>query len=206
MVCDDCHTTGTSLTTRTITAHGNAASLRGTFFVTGATQMCMDCHIASGTNLYPDTSQTKGHGTGSGFYSAAAGDEDRPANAMPRCNYCHFSNPNTYAAANRPRYAQDIHGFNEIYGTTTPGTGSTWTAGNANGMRPIAFMRNAYIAGATLQGSWPSGFSPRPYAAPGITTGQANCGSGSSFAFNAGNSGINCNSNSHTGYLPGGSY
>lgn len=200
MVCDDCHTTGTSLTDRTITAHGNASSLRGAFFVTSATQMCMDCHVAgSTTSGYPGRTNFGVHDTGSAFSMIGGGDEDRPDNALPRCNFCHFSNPNTYDAANRPRYAQDIHGFNEIYGTT-----AGWTAGNANGMRPVAFMRNAYIASATLQGSWANGRSPRPYSASGITAGQANCGG--SFAFNGGNSGISCSSNGHNSYQPGGSF
>lgn len=206
MVCDDCHTTGTSLTNRTITAHGNNASLRGTYFITSATQMCMDCHIGAGTSLYPNTGSTEQHGTGSGFQSAGA-DANRPGPAMATCNFCHFSNPNVYNAANRPRYAQDIHGFNEIYGSV-PSTGTGWAAGDGAGIRPIAFLRNAYVAGATLQGSWPTGFSPRPYAATGITTGQASCGGATaSFAFNGGNSGITaCSSQGHYAYQPGGSY
>jgi predicted CxxxxCH...CXXCH cytochrome family protein len=204
LVCDDCHTTGTTLTTRTITAHGSATGLRGTFFVSGPT-LCLACHIAGTNGAYNNTATTSpggSHGTGSGFGPGTT----RPAAALNYCNYCHFSNPNTYSAANRPRYGQDVHGFNVIYGTA-----AGWTQGTANGMRPIAFMRNSFISGATLQGSWASGFSPRPYTATTTGPGQFNLAAGNSqcggsFAFAGGNSGISCSSNGHTTYTPGGSY
>ncbi len=195
LVCDDCHTTGTSLLDRTITAHGAATSLRGTFFVSAPT-LCLTCHIAGSNGAYNNTATTSpggSHGAGSAFGPGTT----RPAGALNYCNYCHFSNPNTYAAASRPRFAQDIHGFNTMYGTS-----AGWTTGSANGMRPIAFMRNS---------SWPSGFSPRPYTAttggPGqfnLAAGNSQCGG--SFAFAGGNSGISCSSNGHTTYTPGGSY
>ncbi|MBA4373804.1 MAG: hypothetical protein C0402_13205 [Thermodesulfovibrio sp.] len=201
MVCDDCHNAPTPKTTRTVTAHGWQTGYRGSYFVASPT-LCLTCHIASGANTYPDTGATQQHGTGSAFFSAQAGDEDRPASAMTRCNFCHFSTPNSYDATKRPRYAQDVHGFNEIYGTA-----GGWQGGNANTMRPVAFMRNAWTtqgAWNSLQGSWAKGFSPRPYAAPGITAGQATCGG--TFAFYVGNTGLSCGSNGHTNYLPGGSF
>jgi hypothetical protein len=205
MVCEDCHNTPTPMEKRTVTAHGGGTGLRGTYFVSGPT-LCLTCHIAGPTLGYNNTNTANsGHGTGSGYFTPNPGDEDRPAPAMNYCNFCHFSNPNTYKAAERPRYGQDIHGFNEIYGTNRG-----WETGDGAGVRPVAFMRNSWVTTGpwnSMQGNWAKYFSPRPYVAPGITAGQASCGgSGSNFAFNNGDSGISCSSNGHYQYLPGGSY
>lgn len=194
MVCDDCHTTGTSLTTRTITAHGSASQIRGTFFVASPT-LCTTCHIG----VYADNTNGR-HNSGSAFAVGTT----RANGAMLQCHFCHFSQNEPYAAASRPRYAQDVHGFNELQGTS-----AGWTAGTANGMRPIAFMRSW----ATSGGSWPTTASPRPYTAtlagPGqfnLAAGQPQCGG--TFAFNGTGTSpaISCSSNGHTNYSPGGSY
>jgi hypothetical protein len=140
---------------------------------------------------------------GSGFGTGPT----RPAPAMNYCNFCHFSNVNTYNTAQRPRFAQDVHGFNTIWGTA-----AGWTAGTANGMRPISFMRSSAAAsGNGAFGSWPAANSPRPYTAtvagPGqfnLTAAQAQCGG--TFAFTSGNSGVSCTSNGHTSYGPGGTF
>lgn len=194
MVCDDCHTTGTALTTRTITAHGSASQIRGTFFVASPT-LCTTCHIG----VYADNTNGR-HNSGSAFAVGTT----RANGAMLQCHFCHFSQNEPYAAASRPRYAQDVHGFNELQGTS-----AGWTAGSANGMRPIAFMRSW----ATSGGSWPTTASPRPYTAtlagPGqfnLAAGQPQCGG--TFAFNGTGTSpaISCSSNGHTNYSPGGSY
>jgi len=187
VAADDCHNLSTPVTDRTITAHGNAESLRGTYFVSGPT-LCLTCHIDGGSGPYNDTINGR-HNTGSGF----SGNTTRPRNAMDYCNFCHFSQVDQYNASNRPRYAQDVHGFNSMYG------GGGWPAGNAAGMLPRAFMRSIQP-----DGSWDTARSPRPYSAPGITAGQSNCGG--SFAFNGGDSGISCSNNGHNNYQPGGSY
>ncbi len=196
LVCDDCHTTGTSLLDRTITAHGSATGVRGTFFVTGPT-LCLACHIAGSNGAYNNTATTApggSHGAGSAYGPGTT----RPATGMNYCNLCHFSLNTNYASASRPRYAQDVHGFNSMYGTS-----AGWTTGSANGMRPIAFLRNNI--------SWPSGYSPRPYVATAGGPGQYNLAAGNSqcggnFAFNVGGSGASCGGESHSTYTPGGSY
>jgi len=196
MVCDDCHTTATTITTRTITAHGSGGTtnMRGTYFVASPT-LCTTCH----TGVYADNTNGR-HNTGSAFAVGTT----RAASAMTKCNFCHFSiNDATYTAAKRPRWGQDVHGFNNLYGVTTG-----WTAGAANGVRPVAFMRSW----ATGGGSWPTTASPRPYVVlQNATTGQGALAAGQStcggtFAFNSGSSGVSCSSNGHTNYSPGGSY
>ncbi len=204
LVCDDCHTIDTTVTNRTFTAHGVPSTattgLRGTYFVTGPT-LCLTCHIAGTNGAYNNTSTTAPggtHGAGSGFGSGPT----RPAAAMNLCNFCHFSQNSTYAASGRPRYAQDVHGFNEIYGTT-----AGWTAGNANGMRPVAFMRSAASSG----GSWAAANSPRPYTATTTGPGQANIAAAQAIcsgnmSFSTGTTGFSCGSQNHSSYGPGGSY
>ena len=194
MVCDDCHTTATTITTRMVTSHGNAGSLRGTYMEISPT-LCTTCHIG----VYADATNGR-HNSGSAFAVGTT----RAAAAMTRCNYCHFSNNTIPGGGGRPRNAQDIHGFNTMYNTA-----AGWTVGSGSGMRPVAFMRSY----ATSGGSWPTTHSPRPFTAtlagPGqfnLAAGQPNCGSGTNFAFNTGGSGLACSSNGHTNYSPGGSY
>lgn len=176
MNCFDCHTTGTSVTLRTIVAHGNNATLRGTVFVASPT-LCTSCHVGNTTttNGYLTSNQ---HGNG----SALATGDSHISSYTTTCHNCHFS---SYTAPARPVRAFDVHGFNGLLAT-----GGAWTYGNANGMRPVAFLRNVARWSTT---------SLRPYVAPGITAGQSNCGGSASL-------GTNCGSENHGSYSPGGSY
>jgi hypothetical protein len=117
--CFDCHTSGTSLTTRTIAAHGtnNTAQVRGTFYVTGPT-LCTACHAG-----YTGTSN---HGSGSAMNGSSDGSEG--FNTL--CHNCHASNT---ALPARPVPAADYHGYNALL------SGANWPA---PGARPFAFIRN----------------------------------------------------------------
>jgi hypothetical protein len=182
--CFDCHNTSPApLTTRTVSAHGNANTIRGTLYAasTGGTAVtsptfCLTCHIGG----YNTTNQ--GHGTGSAI---TANDSNMSASRFTICANCHFS---SFVKPVRPLQAADVHGFNGL-----AATGGPWTYGNANNMRPIAFMRNV--------AQWPAvnSRSPRPASATGITTGSANCGNGAGAL--SGCTGENMNS-----YTPGGTY
>ena len=173
----------------------NSGAASGTYFVSGPT-LCLSCHVAGANGAYNNTATTLPggtHGAGSAF-SGGTGATTRPAAALNYCNFCHFSLNTDYSAANRPRYAQDVHGFNGIY------NGTTWTYGLAANMRPVAFMRNTQTFTAT---------SPRPYVAtttgPGqynLTAAQAQCGGSATLT----NGTISCSANAHTNYGPGGSY
>jgi hypothetical protein len=197
MVCEDCHTSSTALVARTVTAHGSASAFRGTYFVSAPT-LCLACHVAGTSGAYNNTATTLPggtHGAGSA-YSGGTGASTRPAATMNLCNFCHFSDNNT--ALIRPRKGQDMHGFNNMYGTT-----AGWAGGVAANMRPVAFMRNNV--------SWPTGFSPRPYVATTTGPGQFNLAAaaatcGGTFSFGVGTTGFSCGSNGHTNYVPGGSY
>jgi predicted CxxxxCH...CXXCH cytochrome family protein len=179
LYCNDCHTTSTALTLRTITAHGNAATLRGTIFVASPT-LCLSCH--GNAVAYTTSSQ---HGAGSAF---TTGNNNIGSNTTT-CNNCHFSN---LADPGRPVRGFDVHGFNGLLAT-----GGAWTYGNGNGIRPIAFMRNTTRWTTT---------SPRPYVAtvagPGqfaLAAGASNCGGSASL-------GTGCSNQNHNAYSPGGSY
>jgi len=119
--CFDCHNTATPLTTRTVSAHGNAAWLRGTVYASGAAStLCTTCHAGytiSGT-----------HGAGSAW--SATGSSH---NVAQNCQYCHASQTST-ARSVRPLGAQDYHGNNALVG------GGLWTGVTPNG-RPFAFIR-----------------------------------------------------------------
>jgi len=183
MNCFDCHnTTAPLMTTRTVAAHGNAVTIRGTLYAaaTGGNSVasptfCLACHIGG----YNTTSQ--GHAAGSAI---SASNSNMSATRFAPCANCHFSSGFKPA---RPLQAADVHGFNGL-----AATGGAWTYGNANGMRPVALIRNV--------GRWVS-TSPRPASAPGITAGSANCGG----SMNTSTGGVSCNDNMGT-YTPGGVY
>jgi predicted CxxxxCH...CXXCH cytochrome family protein len=180
--CEDCHTSGTTLLTRTVTAHGGATGYRGTYYTTNPS-LCTACH----TGTYADTANGR-HNTGSAFAVGTT----RVASSMTNCNVCHFSTTSTGAA--RPIKAYDIHGFNGMLAT-----GAGWSGGAASGMRPIAFMRNVV--------TWPGTVSPRPYTA--TTTGslnQINLAAGQSTCGGTVTLGGSCGNEGHTNYSPGGSY
>ncbi|MEK6744920.1 MAG: CxxxxCH/CxxCH domain-containing protein [Nitrospirota bacterium] len=171
MSCWDCHAmNGASGTIRSmVTSHGSPTTVRGSYYVASPT-LCLLCHIGGYTNA----SQ---HGAGSAVTTAAS---NMNATTFSSCHNCHLSNTTRPA---RPVPAQDAHGFNGLLAAGQP----AWTWGNGNGMRPIAFIRNT--ARFTT-------VSPRPRAAPGITTGTATCG---------GASPTGC-SDDMSQYTPGGRY
>ena len=121
--CFDCHNvSGASpLTTRTVAAHGNAVTIRGTIYVNSPT-LCLACHIGTynSGNL---------HGTGSAW--AATGSSH--SSTVPACQRCHGGNTAATTAPARPRPAQDYHGSNSLYG------GGLWPTVNS---RPYAFIRS----------------------------------------------------------------
>jgi predicted CxxxxCH...CXXCH cytochrome family protein len=119
--CFDCHNTPvTPLTARTVAAHGNANSLRGTIYVANPT-LCQTCHPAT------QYGGTNGHGANSA-YNAANG--NMTAAMFQTCNYCHSS---TVADPGRPIRAFNYHGFNKLL------SGANWPTVNK---RPYAFIRN----------------------------------------------------------------
>lgn len=115
--CFDCHTTGTSLTNRTIVAHGSASTLRGTIYATSPT-LCSSCHTGY--------TVTGNHGSGSAMASSTGRTDEGFNN---NCHYCHSSGSTKPA---RPRPAQDYHGFNSLV------SGGLWPTVNS---RPYAFIR-----------------------------------------------------------------
>jgi hypothetical protein len=147
--CFDCHNTPTTpLTTRTVAAHGNAVSLRGTVYVSGAAStLCTTCHTPYTT--------TGTHGAaGSGTAWTTTGTSH---NVSRDCQYCHGSQTGT-ARSVRPLGAQDYHGNNSLVG------GGLWPTVNS---RPYAFIRG-----------WSGGAYHRPFRSTEFSTGNATCGAG----------------------------
>ncbi len=177
--CFDCHNAPTTpLTDRTIVAHGNANTLRGTIYTTAAAPtLCVICHIGVYTGTGSDDSN---HGAGS---AGATISNNQGMFMNTECQQCHGS-ANTYPA--RPIAAQDYHGNSYQVG----GTG-TWASMNggayAAGGRMYAFIRNTT-----------NFIGHRPYKAnTQWTTGSAWCqGDGTHCAAN----------NGSQGYTPGGTY
>ena len=124
MNCFDCHNTPAPVTRRTISAHGNAAELRGTFYTLGGVStLCTACHTGytvAGT-----------HGSGSAWSVTGSSH-----NVARNCQDCHGSY--TTAVPARPRAAQDYHGNNALP------SGGLWPTVNS---RPYAFIR-AWISNA----------------------------------------------------------
>ena len=174
--CFDCHniistTPAGGWTLRTVSAHGNAVTVRGTIMATttaggttaytsttapGTTNqptLCKVCHIGY------DTSTASHHGAG----SALNGNTNGGMTNYLRygCNVCHSSGYTT--AVPRPTRAADVHGSNVLGSvgalTTTVGRWSTDPT-------PVAFIRNRQQLGRhapfslSVQGSnpaWSSG-------------------------------------------------
>lgn len=136
ITCFDCHNTATPLTLRTVTAHGNAVTIRGVATVSGTPSttnkvtFCNVCHASYDTQAP--------HGTGSAW-SASVNSGMAPY-VQYGCNICHGSNFAT--AVVRPVRALDVHGVNILpTGGMTFRTGGRWaTAGT-----PIAFIRNTFV-------------------------------------------------------------
>ncbi len=144
--CFDCHNvTGTPLTTRSVAAHGNAVTIRGTATISGtpsttnAVTLCKVCHAGY------DTSTSSNHATGSAF----SGSTDSGMTNYLRygCNICHSSGYTTAVA--RPVRAQDVHGVNVLPTGGIAKTGrwsgtATGTPATVNA-RPYAFIRNTQV-------------------------------------------------------------
>lgn len=132
MNCFDCHNTPTTpLTTRTVSAHGNANTIRGTIGVASPT-LCAICHLGY------TGSTTVGHNSASGFTSGSAysSAENRMQTEQNTCEYCHAD----VLAPARPARATNVHGTNVL---PTGGATKTlrWLAGGTTGV-PVAFIRN----------------------------------------------------------------
>jgi predicted CxxxxCH...CXXCH cytochrome family protein len=119
MNCFDCHNAPTTpLTNRTIVAHGNANTLRGTVYVASPT-LCTTCHLNY-------SASTSNHAAGSAFASATT----TRSHTTTTCHNCHGS---ATTAPARPIRAADYHGFNKLL------SGANWPTINA---RPFGFIRN----------------------------------------------------------------
>lgn len=122
--CFDCHNAPTTpLTDRTIVAHGNANTIRGTIYVTGPT-LCITCHTGY-------TTDTDNHLAGSAGSSSGTSGQNMFMSTF--CMYCHAS---ADAKPARPLPAQDFHGYNRLVNN------ATWTGSAATGGYPYGFIRN----------------------------------------------------------------
>ncbi|WP_156912234.1 fibronectin type III domain-containing protein [Citrifermentans bremense] len=170
MSCWDCHATlaQTGVQTFTVTAHGNAVTLRGPIRAAGttaSTNLCVNCHATK----YATTASQ--HGAGSAFTQGAG---DMGTATFNNCSYCHGYGvvAATYSATSvgRPLRAEEGHGFNDRVAGTV---GSKWSNGN----RPYAFIRN------TL-----SGWAPKSAVGDTITNPSTCSGTGGTCDNNMGNS------------------
>jgi predicted CxxxxCH...CXXCH cytochrome family protein len=121
--CFDCHNVSATApwTLRTVVAHGNATTIRGTIYAFGAVStLCTTCHSG-----YTTTSGY--HGAGSAW--AATGSSH---NVTRNCQDCHGTYQTTSTAPARPIRAQDYHGNNSLNG------GGLWPTVAS---RPYAFIR-----------------------------------------------------------------
>jgi predicted CxxxxCH...CXXCH cytochrome family protein len=127
--CFDCHNTSALLTHRTVSAHGNAVTLRGTFGGASPT-FCTACHLG-----YPGQG-TDGHNSATGYTtgSAFSATTQRMGTQLDTCNYCHASSQSPA----RPLRAEDTHGTNSLPAGTKTGR---WNLGTAQSV-PVAFIRN----------------------------------------------------------------
>jgi hypothetical protein len=181
--CFDCHAANgaTGVQTRTVTAHGGAATLRAPVWVSGLTSagnLCRVCHLATAT--------TNGHNTGSAIQTVASNPKTYMGN---RCYICHGS---AITNVTRPFRGQDAHGFDTFVTKLLPGD-TMWPVGTtSNTYKPYGFMRNASTGGEWLTTSW------RPLSAPGLAAGSASCGGSASLGA--------CGNQGHNTYAPGGVY
>ncbi|SNB45997.1 CxxxxCH/CxxCH domain-containing protein [Geobacter sp. DSM 9736] len=187
--CFDCHnvTGSTPLTLRTVSAHGNAVTVRGNATIptpgstpssTNDVTLCKVCHAGYQTG-------TSSHGTGSALGSTNNG---MTSYMSYGCNMCHSSGYST--AIQRPVRAMDVHGMDVLpSGGLTKAT--RW-AGTAQGTpavvnaRPYAFIRNTQVL---------TNHQPRMI---GSSTYSPNCNMASG-------SPINCNQGSRS-YTVGGTF
>ncbi|SNB47900.1 CxxxxCH/CxxCH domain-containing protein [Geobacter sp. DSM 9736] len=186
--CFDCHNIpgNSPLTKRTVTAHGNANTVRGvpavfgTASVSNQASLCLICHLGY------DTVSTYDHGTGSAAGTSGTFDRsEKSAYIKWGCNLCHSSTYTSTATAVRPVRAMDVHGSNVVpTGQVAKRSGSRWASGGG----PIAFIRNS------------DQFSTHNPRRIGTTTYTPECMGGSSGKFSA------CNRSSVENYAPGGTF
>ncbi|TWJ13892.1 CxxxxCH/CxxCH domain c-type cytochrome, partial [Geobacter argillaceus] len=151
--CFDCHNvSGAPLTRRTVSAHGNAVTLRGTVYDT-TNSLCKICH-----NGYQTASGGMGHGSGSAFYSSV--DSGMDTYMTNQCQKCHASTD----TATRPTRGEDAHGFSYFAGN---GTDKMWPRGVTETYKMYAFIRNTNQWSST---NW------QPLSGPGVPAGGAQCG------------------------------
>ncbi len=163
MSCWDCHALPADggTITKTVTAHGDSATVRGNAFAAGTCSggfvspvtLCIKCHAQY------DTLSVSNHLTGSAF--SAGGNGGMQTALRTACNGCHggFWNGTTFQV--RPRRAEDVHGFDALppdgnlaYSPTnaTVSRKTRWM-GQATGApatrnaRPYGFIRNTYVLG-----------------------------------------------------------
>ncbi len=136
--CWDCHAASgaSGPQSSTVTAHGDAVTLRAPVRQAGTTaaaNLCINCHGTTYANPTGDN-----HGTGSAFGTGGGG--GMGSSYFPNCSYCHAYGPeggaNMATATNRPLRGEDAHGFNDRVAGTA---GSLWTT---SGVRPYGFIRN----------------------------------------------------------------
>lgn len=163
--CFDCHNvSGASpLRFRTVAAHGNAETIRGTVYANPST-LCSVCHAGytvadqhgSGSAMAMSTGRT-GEGFNGGCYSCHGDSGDTDGAVAP--------------TTTRPARAAGYHGFNALV------TGGNWPG--LAGARPFAFIRNTVTyAGATAY--------HRPLSGTGLAAGAATCMGGAGCAGNGG--------------------
>jgi predicted CxxxxCH...CXXCH cytochrome family protein len=163
MTCWDCHASpsDSGTITKTVTAHGGSATLRGNVY-TNPASLCTVCHIA---NVGAVTGGN--HGTNSAFDNTSSTNNSMQTYINTQCHMCHASAVSRPA---RPIPAQDAHGVNSL---PTAGTKSgRWsTAGT-----PIAFIRNT----VTLQNHQPVRVQTSTYTATcsGQSPQYTSCGNG----------------------------
>jgi hypothetical protein len=183
MTCWDCHalSTDAGTITRTVTAHGAPATVRGEIWRTGAvgasnnTTFCIVCHAGYNTNTATN------HGSGSAWNSAGA-DSGMDDYIRYACYYCHSSNATKPA---RPTPGEDVHGFNRLRKASS--TDLLWPVGATETYPPYAFIR----AGFTTQ--------HKPLSGAGVPAGSATCS-----GYDGTNGSSTCSRGSMGNYSPGG--
>ena len=168
--CWDCHAPvgATGVQTVSVTAHGAAATLRGSptasataapALGTNEATLCKVCHAGYDNTANPNGS----HGTG----SAATGLNRNEKNPFMNfgCNMCHSSGYDTPVA--RPIRAMDVHGVNTLPPATVTLSGRWLTD-----KRPYAFIRNATFLG----NHQPTSIGGTPYTAQCVMAGSGGGG------------------------------
>lgn len=158
--CFDCHNTpGKPLTDRTVAAHGNGETIRGTIYT--ASTLCIVCH--KGYVNLPHPSGSAGATVyGTDMFMC----ED--------CYNCHGSSGESYTPTAittvRPVRAMDYHGYDTLV------SGGVWPA---PGGKPYAFIRNTSSFGGGYH-------NPKSGIGETFTNATCNGGGGTGCAANGG--------------------